>query len=85
MRTIVFVSIAFTALALTSTAAGAGTWCASYRRGVENCGYSSYEQCRATVSGLPGSCRPNPFPGTAFGSSSGSWNSYDTPRRYRRN
>jgi len=85
MRTIVLVSIALTALALTTTAAGAGSWCASYRRGVENCGYSSYAQCQATASGLAAFCHPNPFPGSAFGSPSGSWNSYDTPRRYRRN
>jgi hypothetical protein len=28
----------------------------------------------ATVRGLGGFCRPNPFPGTAYGTSSGSWN-----------
>jgi hypothetical protein len=72
------------ALAMAGTTADAGAWCATYRRGVENCGYSSYEQCRATASGLGGSCRPNPFPNSAFGSAAGSWNSSNTQRRYRR-
>jgi hypothetical protein len=45
MRTIVLVSIARAAMSLTSTYADAGAWCATYRRGVSNCGYSSIEQC----------------------------------------
>jgi hypothetical protein len=84
MRTIVLVSIALAAMSLTSTYADAGAWCATYRRGVSNCGYSSMEQCLATVRGLGGFCRPNPFPGTAYGTSSGSWNVPYAPRRYRR-
>jgi len=52
MRTIVLVLLAPAAISLTSTATEAGAWCASYRRGVSNCSYSSYEQCRATVLGL---------------------------------
>jgi hypothetical protein len=52
MRTIVLVSIALAAMSLTSTYADAGAWCATYRRGVSNCGYSSMEQCLATVRGL---------------------------------
>ena len=62
MRIIVLVLLAPAVISLTSTAADAGAWCASYRRGVSNCSYSSYEQCRATVLGLGGFCRPNPFP-----------------------
>jgi len=50
MRTIVLVLLALAGISLTSTDADAGAWCASYRRGVSNCSYSSYEQCRATVS-----------------------------------
>ena len=51
-------------------AAGAGrSWCAtSLRKGInDNCGYSSFNQCYQTVLGLGGFCRPNPFPGTAYG------------------
>jgi Protein of unknown function (DUF3551) len=55
-----------------SQAAGASTsWCASYggaRSGVsENCSYATQQQCLAQVSGRGGFCRPNPFPGTAYG------------------
>jgi hypothetical protein len=84
MRTIVLVLLAPAVISLTSTDADAGSWCASYRRGVSNCSYSSFEQCRATVLGLGGFCRPNPFPGTAYGTGAGSWNTPGSPRRYRR-
>jgi hypothetical protein len=84
MRTIVLVSIALVAMSLTSTYADAGAWFASYRRGVSNCSYSSIDRCLATVRGLGEFCRPNPFPGSAYGISSGSWNVPDSPRRYRR-
>jgi hypothetical protein len=84
MRTIVLVLLALSGISLTGTDADAGSWCASYRRGVSNCSYSSYEQCRATVLGLGGFCRPNPFPGTAYGTGAGSWNTPGSPRRYRR-
>jgi hypothetical protein len=34
--------------------------------GGRNCGFSTLEQCRATVSGIGGSCEPNLFyPGSA--------------------
>src|SRR5712664_4314077 len=74
MRTIVLVLLALAGISLTSTDADAGAWCASYRRGVSNGSYSAYEQCRATVLGLGAFCRPNPFPGTAYGTGAGSWN-----------
>jgi hypothetical protein len=55
-----------------SQAAGASTsWCASYggaRSGVsENCSYATQQQCLAAALGRGGFCRPNPFPGTAYG------------------
>ena len=80
--TLVFLSIAIMALLLTDAdakrrssaqgrqAAGAArSWCATYPgKGInDNCGYSSYNQCYQTVLGLGGFCRPNPFPGTAYG------------------
>jgi hypothetical protein len=82
MRMIVLISFALIGMSLTSTDAGA--WCATYRRGVSNCGYATQAQCLAQVWGLGGGCRPNPFPGTAYGTSAGSWNIPDSPRRYRR-
>lgn len=82
MRT--FVLMALAGMSLTGTFADAGTWCGTYRLGSTNCGYSSSEECLATVRGLGGFCQPNPFPGTAYGTSAGSWNSPDSPRRNRR-
>ena len=84
MRTVAVVFLALLGMALSNTSADAGAWCANYRRGVSNCGYSSFAQCWATVQGLGGYCAPNPFPGTAYGSAAGSWNSRETFRRYRR-
>ena len=44
-------------------------WCAQYSGedgGGRNCGFSTLEQCRATVSGIGGFCEPNLFyPGAA--------------------
>jgi Protein of unknown function (DUF3551) len=77
MRALVLVSLTLATMALTQTAAdaGSGSWCATYsKRGVENCTYTSFEQCRASVWGVGGFCRPNPFPGTAFGTG-GTWGS----------
>ena len=53
-----------------SQAAGASrSWCATYgRKGIsDNCSYATQQQCLAQVWGLGGFCRPNPFPGTAYG------------------
>jgi len=37
-------------------------WCANYGSpGGSNCGFSTHEQCMATVSGIGGSCDPNPW------------------------
>ena len=84
MRTIVVVAIALAAISWTSTFANAGPWCGTYKLGSTSCSYSSSEECLATMRGLGGFCQPNPFPGTAYGTSAGSWNPPDSPRRYRR-
>ena len=38
-------------------------WCAQYntKGGARNCGFTTLEQCRATVSGIGGYCIENPF------------------------
>jgi hypothetical protein len=36
-------------------------WCAQYQNGGNNCGFTTIEQCRASVSGVGGSCAPNSF------------------------
>jgi hypothetical protein len=79
---LVSLSIAIMALLLTdadakrrssaqgSQAAGASrSWCETYgRKGIrDNCSYATQQQCLAQVWGLGGFCRPNSFPGTAYG------------------
>jgi len=78
---LVLLSIAIMALLLTdadakrrssaqaSQAVGASrSWCAVHpRHGTENCGYTSFDHCWATIGAEGGWCRPNPFPGSAYG------------------
>ena len=51
--------------ATTARAAIEYPWCAQYSGGSNgggrNCGFSTLEQCRATVSGIGGFCEPNLF------------------------
>jgi hypothetical protein len=64
-------ALALAALVLAPSAAGAYDlpydpypWCAVYSGdagGASNCGFLTIEQCRATVSGIGGSCEPNQF------------------------
>ena len=88
MRTIPLVLITFVALSLSPAAARAGangSWCANYGTGLDgaiNCSYTSFEQCRATVSGIYGFCTPNPYPGTGYGRG-GAWNVTPPRRGYR--
>ena len=68
MRAIPIVATTFAALFLSTIGAHAdGTWCARYGTtgGASNCGFYSFEQCRATVSGIGGFCMRNPFSGYA--------------------
>lgn len=50
-------------LAPTTSARADGTWCAEAggRGGYSNCGYYSFRQCLAAISGVGGTCRPNPY------------------------
>jgi hypothetical protein len=85
MRATGLVSITLTTMVLATTGAAAAPWCAFYSGkamgGSENCGFATIEQCQAQVLGMGGWCRPNPFPGTAFGTA-GTWGS-GPPRQYR--
>src|SRR5262249_16713691 len=80
---LVLLSIAIMALLLTdadakrrssaqgSQAAGpTRTWCSTYScEGInDNCSFATEQRCLAQVWGLGGFCRPNPFPGSAYGS-----------------
>ena len=55
-------ALAFAAIAQTGSAAQAREypWCARYDWTTYNCGFVSYAQCRATISGVGGRCEPNP-------------------------
>lgn len=46
---------------LATDANAQGRWCAESggRGGYQNCGYYTYQQCRAAISGVGGFCRPN--------------------------
>jgi hypothetical protein len=35
-------------------------WCARYDWTTSNCGFVSFQQCLATISGIGGRCEPNP-------------------------
>ena len=66
MRIILAVTLGAAALAWAAPASAREyAWCADYgsRRGhtATNCGFDTIEQCRATVFGIGGSCRPNGF------------------------
>lgn len=54
-------------------------WCAQYgeQSGARNCGFSTYEQCRAALSGNGGYCIENPMYRPAAGTQA-------LPRRSRR-
>jgi len=80
MRTIPLALTAFAALSLSTIGARTdGSWCAMYGTDLTgtNCSFNSLEQCRGTLVGLGGFCRPNPYPGTNFGRS-GTWSSRTT-------
>jgi Protein of unknown function (DUF3551) len=36
-------------------------WCAVYRNGGNNCGFQTFQQCMATVSGVGGFCNVSPY------------------------
>jgi hypothetical protein len=82
MRTIALAAAALAALCLTSFDARAdGTWCAYDTRGGTNCGFHTFAQCQADISGIGGSCSLNP----SFQGYNGAYQSYgrDTHRRPR--
>jgi hypothetical protein len=57
MRTVSMLAIILSMLSLFSIGAQAATWCANYGGlGGRNCGFHSFEQCQAAVSGTGGFC-----------------------------
>jgi hypothetical protein len=58
--------IVLAALTQTSNA----QWCAEYSGGggTESCGFSTFEQCQASVSGIGGFCRPSQYNNPGYAS-----------------
>ena len=46
--------------------AKAGSWCSFYDASTYNCGFNSYAQCMANISGVGGLCSPNYFERSAY-------------------
>jgi hypothetical protein len=67
MRAIALVSITLSTLSISTIGARSeGPWCAHYGSGGgTNCGFYSYQQCMAAISGNGGFCSQNGFYGTA--------------------
>jgi hypothetical protein len=60
MRTVILLVAALAVLPFTNVDARAdGAWCARDSRGGTNCGFHTYEQCRANISGIGGYCDRN--------------------------
>ena len=58
IRNAVFAAAVVVASAGFSANANAQRWCAVGNGGGTTCGFASIDQCRATVSGIGGSCEP---------------------------
>ena len=58
----ILIAGAFVLIAQTSAAAQERQypWCARYDWTTYNCGFVSFNQCLATISGVGGRCEPNP-------------------------
>lgn len=64
MRKTTLLTIVALALGVTNDANAQGRywpWCAYYDAYSYNCGFATLGQCAATVNGVGGVCRPNPF------------------------
>ena len=67
MRRLGLVTVLLSSRVLSSAEARAdGPWCARYGTGLEgsNCGFYSFEQCQAAISGNGGRCSQNLLSGT---------------------
>jgi hypothetical protein len=70
------IAVVVFALLISTDAGDAAPWCANYGRRT-NCGFYSFEQCMATVSGNAGFCTRNQFEHPA-------WTGGEARRRNRR-
>ncbi|HYS83543.1 MAG: DUF3551 domain-containing protein [Alphaproteobacteria bacterium] len=68
MRTFTFIALACLTVAFAggtrADAADREAWCAYYEDNAgTNCGFATFEQCQADISGVGGYCAPNPDAG----------------------
>ncbi len=56
---------ALTFLTVAAPAAQAGEYCITNSNGMRGCGFATMEQCKATASGINGTCARDPFLATA--------------------
>jgi hypothetical protein len=67
MRTLAIVALVLAAIGFNARDAQAQgkywPWCAYYDAWSYNCGFATFQQCLATISGAGGLCRLNPYPG----------------------
>ena len=64
MRYVIAIALGIAASGIIPHGASAQTrypWCAYYDAWSYNCGFVTFQQCLATISGVGGACRPNPY------------------------
>jgi len=65
MRTGAGLAVIAAALSFTHEANAQGTyypWCSRYNAYTYNCGFKTWQQCQANISGMGGICYENPMP-----------------------
>ena len=65
MRTVAAFAVIAATLSSTHEASAQGTyypWCARYDAYAYNCGFKTWQQCQANISGMGGICYENPMP-----------------------
>jgi hypothetical protein len=66
MRLLIFCGTVLGVMLIARPEADAGTWCSHYDASTYNCGFNSYAQCMANISGVGGLCSPNYFEAWAY-------------------
>jgi hypothetical protein len=65
MRTFAALAVIAATLGFTHEAGAQGKyypWCARYNAYTYNCGFTTFQQCQATISGIGGICEQNVMP-----------------------
>lgn len=62
MRTLIALAALLTVITMDAAVSAPGKWCARYNDGSTNCGFATFKQCQASISGAGGICSRNPQP-----------------------